>query len=510
MTQIVLLVLGGLVSLGLGFVVGYFVRKILARHELQSSEAKTEKILATAHNEARDIIISAKDKVVVIQEEAKKELREKEGRITKLEERVLENQERLNEKIAEYEKKEDALRDEVERIKKLKTEVESLKEKEVKELERVAHLTMEEAKTAVITKTENEERETLLGRIRKVLAENQNELERKAKELLATVMQRLASSQVAEVTTTSITLPSDELKGKIIGKEGRNIKTLEKLTGVEIIVDETPGEIMLSCFDPVRRHIARIALEKLILDGRIQPARIEEVVEKAREEIDREIQKSGEKALYEIGISGLDPKLVYLLGRLRFRTSFGQNVLQHSLEMAYISGMLAEELQGDVRVARMGALFHDIGKAVDHEIQGTHVEIGRKILQKFGVDTRVIQAMQSHHEEYPFETLESIIVQVADACSGGRPGARRGTVENYIKRLEDLEKIASSFEGVEKSYAISAGRELRIFVRANEIDDYKAILLAKSIAQKIEAELKYPGEIKVNVIRETRSIEYAR
>lgn len=505
-----LFVLIGIISLGLGLIVGYFVRLFLARQQLHSAEAKIEKILASANNEAREIILNAQDKSASLHETAKKEIREREVHLTKLEERVVQNQERLHEKIADYEKKEASLRDEVERVKKIKGDVEALKEKEMRELERIAHLTLEDAKNAIIAKVETEEKETLMGRIRKVLAENQNELERKAKELLATVMQRMVSSQVSEVTTTSITLPSDELKGKIIGKEGRNIKTLEKLTGVEIIVDETPGEIMLSCFDPVRRHIARIALEKLILDGRIQPARIEEVVEKAREEIDREIQKAGEKALYEIGVSGLDPKLVYLLGRLRFRTSFGQNVLQHSLEMAYISSMLAEELKGDVRVARMGALFHDIGKAVDHEIQGTHVEIGRKILQKFGIDNRIIQAMQSHHEEYPFETLESVIVQIADACSGGRPGARRGTVENYIKRLEDLEKIASSFEGVEKSYAISAGRELRIFVKPGEIDDYKAILLAKSIAQKIESELKYPGEIKVNVIRETRTIEYAR
>ncbi len=305
-------------------------------------------------------------------------------------------------------------------------------------------------------------------------------------------------------------IPSDDLKGKIIGREGRNIKALERAAGVEIIVDDTPGSIVISGFDPVRRQVAKTALEMLIQDGRIQPARIEEATEKAREEIEKQIKEAGEQAAYETGIFNLDPRLLTLIGRLKFRTSYGQNVLQHSIEMVYLAAMLAEEVGGDVAVAKLGALLHDIGKAVDHEVTGTHVEIGRRILQKFNVDTKVIQAMQSHHEEYPYETLESIIVQTVDAISASRPGARRDSMENYLKRLEDLERIATSFPGVEKSYAISAGREIRIFVTPEKISDLEARNLAREIAKRVENELKYPGEIKVNVIRETRVIEYAR
>ena len=304
--------------------------------------------------------------------------------------------------------------------------------------------------------------------------------------------------------------PSEDIKGKIIGKEGRNIRAFERAAGVELIVDDTPGVIIISSFDPVRRQIAKVALENLILDGRIQPARIEEMIEKARSEIEKIIKDAGEKAAYEVGIFDIEPRLITLLGRLKFRTSYGQNVLQHSIEMTHVSGMLASELQADVAIAKKGALLHDIGKAVDHEVQGTHVEIGRRILQKFGVDHRVIQAMQSHHEEYPYETLESIIVQTADAISASRPGARRDSVENYLKRLEDLEGIANSFPGVEKSYAIQAGREIRIFVTPDKISDLEAKRLSRDIADRVEAELKYPGEIKVNVIRELRAIEYAR
>lgn len=327
---------------------------------------------------------------------------------------------------------------------------------------------------------------------------------------MATLIQRLATPTTSEVTTTTVAIPSDDLKGKIIGREGRNIKALERAAGVEIIVDDTPGSIVISGFDPVRRQIAKSALEMLIQDGRIQPARIEEATEKARESIEKQIKDAGEQAAYEVGVFDLDPRLLTLLGRLKFRTSYGQNVLQHSIEMTHLAGMLASELGADVAIAKKGALLHDIGKAVDHEVTGTHVEIGRRILQKFGVDNKVIQAMQSHHEEYPYETVESIIVQTVDAVSASRPGARRDSVENYLKRLEDLEKIATSFEGVEKAYAISAGREIRIFVTPEKLDDLAARNLAREIATRVEGELKYPGEIKVNVIRETRSIEYAR
>jgi len=309
---------------------------------------------------------------------------------------------------------------------------------------------------------------------------------------------------------TSVAIPNDEIKGKIIGKEGRNIKTFERATGVEVIVDDTPGVITISCFDPVRRQIARVALETLILDGRIQPAKIEELVEKAKGDINKIIKEKGEQACYECGVFNLDPRVVSILGRLHFRTSYGQNVLQHSIEMAHIAGVMAEEIGANVAVAKAGALLHDLGKAVDHEVQGTHVEIGRRILQKFGVDEQIIIAISAHHEEYPFDNVESVLVQVADAISGGRPGARRDTVENYIKRLGDLEGIATSFEGVERSFAIQAGREVRVFVDPGKISDLEAKKLARDIALRIEQELKYPGEIKINVIRESRTIEFAR
>ncbi|MBI2048298.1 MAG: ribonuclease Y, partial [Parcubacteria group bacterium] len=335
-------------------------------------------------------------------------------------------------------------------------------------------------------------------------------LEKRAQEILTTSIHRLGNSVASEVLSTSVTIPSEDVKGRIIGKEGRNIRAFERAAGVELIVDDTPGVVIISAFDPVRRQIARIALENLIMDGRVQPARIEEIVAKAKDEINKIIKEKGEQAAYECGVFNLDPRLVAILGRLYFRTSYGQNVLQHSIEMAHIGGMIAEELGSDVPTAKAGALLHDIGKAVDHEVQGTHVQIGRKKMEKFGADKAVIQAMQSHHEEYPYETVESVIVQVADAISGGRPGARRDTVENYLKRLQELETIANAHEGVEKTYAIQAGREVRVFVYPDKVSDLEAQKMAQDIARQIEQELKYPGEIKVTVMRENRVTEYAR
>jgi ribonuclease Y len=346
--------------------------------------------------------------------------------------------------------------------------------------------------------------------MRKLEISGNEKLEQRANEILTTAVHRLGNSVVSDILATTITLPNDEIKGKIIGKEGRNIRQFERSTGVDVIVDDTPGTITLSSYDPIRRQIARIALENLILDGRIQPAKIEEAVQKAEQEINTIIKKKGAEAAYNAKVQNVDPKLLQILGRLYFRTSYGQNVLDHSVEVAHLAGMLAEELGADPAVARAGALFHDIGKAVDHEVPGTHVEIGRRILQKFGVDEKVVKAMQAHHEEYPYETPESMIVQVADAISGGRPGARRDSVENYIKRLEDLEAIANQEKGVEKSYAIAAGRELRVIVKPENISDLESRELARRIADKIEKELQYPGEIKISVIRETRVIEYAR
>ena len=378
------------------------------------------------------------------------------------------------------------------------------------ELERVAGLTREKAKEEFLAEIQKEEDEDLAIRIQKLENEGKEKFEKKAQDILATSIQRLATNVSSELMSTTVSISSDEIKGKVIGKEGRNIKAFERSLEVELIVDDTPGAIVISSYDPIRRQIARVALENLILDGRIQPARIEEEAIKAKNEINKIVKQKGEEAVYETGVFNLDPRVVMILGRLYFRTSYGQNVLQHSIEMSHLSGMLAEEIGADVNIAKTGALLHDIGKALDHEIPGTHVEIGKRILKKFNVDEEVIKAMQSHHGEYPYETIESYIVQTADAISGSRPGARRDTVENYLKRLEELENIALDFEGVEKVYAVQAGREIRIFVTPEKVDDAEAKKMARDIAIRIEKDLKYPGEIKVNLIRESRVIEYAR
>jgi ribonuclease Y len=378
------------------------------------------------------------------------------------------------------------------------------------ELARVAGLSRDQAKEQLFAELTRQSEDDFAIRLQKLDRDGMEKLERRAKEILTTAIHRLGNSVSSDTMATALTIPNDELKGKIIGKEGRNIKAFERASGVEVIIDDTPGSILLSSYDPIRRAVARVALENLIVDGRIQPAKIEDAVEKAKADINKIIKEKGEAAAFEAGVLNLDPRLLQILGRLNFRTSFGQSVLQHSVEMSHIAGMIAEELGANVQVARAGALLHDIGKALDHEVQGTHVEIGRRILQKFGVSEEVVKAMQAHHEEYPYETVESVIVQVADAISGGRPGARRDSVEQYIKRLADIEEIANSFGGVEKSYAISAGREVRVFVRPEETTDLGARELARNIAVRIEQELKYPGEIKVLVIRESRSIEFAR
>ncbi len=378
------------------------------------------------------------------------------------------------------------------------------------ELEKIAKLSESEAKEELMKEIEKKYEQDFLVRMVKLENNNDEKLMRRAKDILSTSIQRLAASTASELMVTTVSIPNNEIKGKIIGKEGRNIRAFERASGVELIVDDTPGSIVISSFDPIRRQVARLALENLILDGRIQPAKIEELVEKAKEEINKIIKEKGEQAVYECGIFNFDPRIVAIIGRLYFRTSYGQNVLQHSIEMTHIAGMLAEELGADVQIAKAGALVHDIGKALDHEVQGTHIEIGMRILQKFGADERIITAMKSHHEDYPYETIESIIVQTADAISGGRPGARRDSVENYLKRLQELEALVNNFPAVEKSYALQAGREIRIFVTPEKISDVEAKLMARDIATKIEQELKYPGEIKVTMIRETRIIEYAR
>jgi len=499
----------GIAALG-GVAFGYFLRWIISLGQRGSMELEIKKTMLAAKEEAQKITEEAEKKASIRLEDLKKEEKEKDIKYKKTEERFIKKEELLD-------KRQSDIDDEVENIKKKIEEIKEIKEKteeEAKnvqvELERISKLSEEEAKKELLNTIEKQAEEDLLVKIQKLEMEGAEKLDKKAKDILSISIQRLASSTASDAMTTTVSIPSDDIKGKIIGKEGRNIRAFERAAGVELIVDDTPGSIIISSFDPVRRQVARVALENLILDGRIQPVKIEELVGKAHEEINKIIKEKGEQAVYECGIFNLDPRIVSILGRLYFRTSYGQNVLQHSIEMAHISGMIAEELGADVTIAKAGALLHDIGKAVDHEVQGTHVEIGRRILQKFGADEAIIKAMQAHHEEYPYETIESIIVQTADAISGGRPGARRDTVENYLKRLRDLEAIASSFKGVDKSYALQAGREIRIFVTPNEVSDLEAKKLARDVALRVEQELKYPGEIKVNVIRESRTIEYAR
>lgn len=498
---------GGLL---VGAVLGYYARRSIAKRQAKTVEAKVDKLISEAKNEAKDIIFKAKEKAVKALDELKREEQRRRDEYSRTRKRLEERELLLDQRAQGLGQQEDDLKAKIEQVKNIKEEINQLKEKEIDKLEDISKISREEAKKELLKLIENQYQKDLFEEIKKMETSRKEELEKKAREIMVSAMQRFDSSHITEATTTSVSLPSDDMKGRIIGKEGRNIKTLERLTGVDIIVDETPETIVISGFDPVRRQIAKLALEKLMSDGRIQPARIEEMVEKAREEINEKIKEAGETAAYDAGVVGLDPKLTYLLGRLRYRTSFGQNVLMHSLECAHLAGMLAAELGADVAISKKAALLHDIGKAVDHEVPGTHVEIGRRILEKFGVDERVIKAMQSHHEEYPYETIESRIIQAADAISAARPGARKETLENYLKRLEELEAIATAFEGVEKAYAIQAGREIRVFVTPENIDDMKAYKLAKAIAKEIEKELKYPGEIKVTVIRETRAIEYAR
>ena len=502
-----LVAIGGLV---IGSILGYYARRSIAKRQSQTVEAKLEKLISEAKIEARDIIFRAKEKAVKALDELKKEEQRRSDEYARTRRRLEQREELLDRKEGEVKNEEENLKLKVEQIKKVREEINELREKEIKNLEKIAGFSQDKAKEELLKLVETQYQKDLFEQLKKLEGGGREELEKKAREIMAAAMQRFDSSQITEMTTTAVSLPSDEMKGRIIGKEGRNIKTLERLTGVDVIVDETPETIVISGFDPVRRQVAKLALEKLMADGRIQPARIEEMVEKAKEEINVKIKEAGEIAVYDAGVIGLDPRLIQLLGRLRFRTSFGQNVLMHSLESAHLAGMLAAELGGDVAVAKKAALLHDIGKAVDHEVSGSHVEIGKRILEKFGIDEAVVKAMQSHHEEYPYETLESRIVQAAEAVSAARPGARKETLENYLKRLEELEKIATAFEGVDKAYAIQAGREIRVFVTPEKIDDMKAYKLAKDIACEIEKELKYPGEIKVTVIRETRAIEYAR
>lgn len=493
-----------------GIILGYVLRVLIGLAQRGSVELDTKQKLLQAKEQATKIVADAEFRSAVLETERLALVEEREEKVSSREERLVSREEFLDARQRDLDEKDADIRSREQEALQAKEVAENLTKDRLKELGKVANLSESAAREKLFSEIERSYEESILLRMQKLEAHGRERLEDKARNILISIIHRLGNAVNAEVMSFSVTLPSEEIKGKIIGKEGRNIKAFERATGVDIIIDDIPDRITLSSFDPLRRTVAKVALEKLIADGRIQPAKIEETVEKTRAEIADIIKQKGEAAAYESGVIGLDPKLIALLGRLNFRTSYGQNVLQHSVEMAHIAGMLAVELGLDPVIARTAALLHDIGKAVDHEVQGTHVEIGRRILEKFGIDRRVILAMQSHHEEYPYETPESVLVQVADAISGGRPGARRDTVDRYLERLGDLERLASTFEGVEKVYAIAAGREIRVFVNPGKITDVAIHKLARDIATRIHAELKYPGEIKVNVIRENRVVEFAR
>lgn len=495
-------------SAGIGF--GYLLRLIISLGKKGSMELDIKQMELRSKEEAQKVILDAEARAEEIFKKTQAELKEREARAKNAEDRLIKKEEFLDKRQSDLEKQIEEVKEKAVEVRTLRERVEKLVEEKSQELSKVSRLSPEKAKDELLKLIERDYEEDFLVRMQKLEKEGAEKFERRAREILSTAIQRLAAPISTEVMATSVTLPTDEMKGKIIGKEGRNIKAFERATGVEVIVDDTPNSITLSSYDPVRRAIAKTALDNLLADGRIQPAKIEEFVEKAEAEVNKIIKEKGEAAAHELEIYNLDPKLLAILGRLYFRTSYSQNVLAHSVEMGHIAGMIAEELEANVQVAKAGALLHDIGKALDHEVAGTHVEIGRRILQKFGVDEAIVKAMQAHHEEYPYETIESIIVQTADAISGGRPGARRDNLEHYLKRLEDLEGIATSFEGVEKAYALQAGREIRVFVTPEKVTDLEAKKMAREIALRIEKELKYPGEIKVNVIREARSIEFAR
>ncbi len=493
-----------------GGAIGYYIRHTNALKKKSNAERIIERQLEEAKVKANSIILEGQEKATALIEEAKQDERERKSQLDRMEERLIKKEESFERDLHGVRLKESQLNEELAKLKSREDSIEDLKRKAEEMVEKNAGMTQEEARGVIIKRTQEAYQKDLVQMVQKLEHERTEELEKKSLDILTTAIQRYSRSHVAEVTTSIFHLPNEDLKGKIIGREGRNIKSLERLTGVEFIIDEAPDYIVISSFDPMRREIAGLTLEKLLKDGRIQPARIEEKVEESKNELTKRAFEIGEQAAHEVGIYDLPKELIQLLGRLHFRTSYGQNALVHSIEAAHLAGMLASELGVNADLSRKAALLHDIGKAIDHEVAGSHIELGQKILKKYNINEKVIQAMESHHEDYPFASPEAYIVGAADALSAARPGARRENIDNYIKRLEELEKIAGEFDGVKNAYAISAGRELRIFVTPEKMDDFSAFQLARDVANKIEAELKYPGEIKVTVIREMRAIEYAR
>ncbi len=501
-------------ALAAGFVLGFYIRKYLIESKREEAQVTAEKILAEAKRQAdnikREAKVEAKDRIHSMRAEAERELTSRRSDLQRLERRLMQREELLESKEKEAEKREKRVVAWEEHLKAQEMKLAKAASEQKKLLEKIAHMTTEEAREFLINSIKDEVKHEYAMFIKEEEIRAREEAEKKARKIISLAIQRCASEHVAETTVSVVPLPSDEMKGRIIGREGRNIRTFENLTGINLIIDDTPEAVVLSSFDPIRREIARITLEKLITDGRIQPARIEEMYEKAKAEVENEIREAGESAVFEIGIHNINKELVRALGRLKFRTSYGQNVLTHSIEVAHLAGIMASELGLDPKIPKRAGLLHDIGKAIDHEVEGSHALIGAELAKRLGESNQVVHAIEAHHGEIEIKTIEAVLVQAADAISAARPGARRETLESYIKRLEKLETLADSFEGVEKAYAMQAGREIRVMVQADTIDDAQSVVLARDIAKEIEEQLDYPGQIKITVIRETRAVEYAK
>lgn len=501
-------------ALAIGTLAGYILRKNIAEGKLSAAEIQAEKILDEARRSAegvkKETLVEAKEEAYKLKNDMEQEIRERRNEAQRQERRLVQKEETLDRKADQMEKKEEALQKAEQELSKQKKSLTELMQKQLEELERISGLSFDQAKDLLLSRVESEIKHETAMIIKENEAQVREESDRRARNIISLAIQRCAADHVAETTVSVVALPNDEMKGRIIGREGRNIRTLETLTGIDLIIDDTPEAVILSGFDPVRREVARIALEKLILDGRIHPGRIEEMVEKAKKEVEQSIREEGEQATFETGVNGLHPELIRLLGRLRYRTSYGQNVLKHSIEVAYLAGMMAAEIGADVTLAKRAGLLHDIGKAIDHEIEGSHTAIGADLAKKYRESEEVIHGIAAHHGDEPFRSVEAVLVAAADAISAARPGARRETLEAYIKRLEKLEEIANAFEGVDKSYAIQAGREIRIIVKPDKVDDVGSALMAREIVKQIEGNMEYPGQIRVVVIRETRAVDHAK